>query len=147
MRGYFGIGIEDGKTPENIGGLWRSAHAFGAAFIFTVGHRYPQQPTDTTKAWRHIPLLEYEDADDLVARLPRDSELVGVDNIGAPRPLVSFHHPERAVYVLGAEDRGLSDAMQECCTWIVEIPTSYCLNVATAGAIVLYDRTTDREAS
>ena len=29
MRGYFGIGIENGKTVANIGTLWRSAHNLG----------------------------------------------------------------------------------------------------------------------
>ena len=28
--GYFGIGIENGKTPENLGVLWRSAQNLGA---------------------------------------------------------------------------------------------------------------------
>lgn len=53
--GYFGIGIESAKTPANVGGLWRSAHAFGAAFIFTIGARYPrnhQSRRATAKAAR-----------------------------------------------------------------------------------------------
>lgn len=145
-RGYFGIGIVAGKTPENIGGLWRSAHAFGAAFIFTVGHRYPDrfQPTDTTRAARHIPLLEYGDPSDLIARLPRDAKLVGVEcddgNGYAPAPLPEFGHPERAVYLLGAEDRGIPQDVLGRCDQLVHIPGRYCLNVATAGSIVLYDR-------
>lgn len=50
MRGYFGIGIVEGKSTENVGGLWRSAHALGASMIFTIGFRPPRQPTDTTCA-------------------------------------------------------------------------------------------------
>ena len=38
QQGYFGIGIQNGKTPENLGVLWRSAQNFGASFIFTIGN-------------------------------------------------------------------------------------------------------------
>jgi tRNA (guanosine-2'-O-)-methyltransferase len=142
MRGYFAIGIEHGKTADNLGGLWRCAHAFGAAFMFTVGARYPRQATDTTKAWKHIPLMEYDDMDAFNASIPRECEVIGVDcDNGNPRPLPAFRHPERAIYVLGAEDRGLSAAMLDRVDRLVEIPTDYCLNVATAGGILMYDRT------
>ena len=145
MRGYCGIGIQAAKTPENVGGLWRSAHAFGAAFIFTVGHRYPHQPTDTTKAQRHVPLYEHRDVDGFLRSIPSGASLVGIEcgdhARRTPRPLADFTHPERAVYVLGAEDRGLDREVQDRCDSLVSIPSGLCLNVATAGAIVLYDRT------
>jgi tRNA G18 (ribose-2'-O)-methylase SpoU len=54
--------------------------------------------------------------------------------------LVSFDHPDRAIYLLGAEDRGLSQEALEISDHIVEIPTKYCLNVASTGSIILYDR-------
>lgn len=31
MRGFFEIGIYRGKTPSNVGTLWRSASQMGAA--------------------------------------------------------------------------------------------------------------------
>ncbi len=36
MRGYFGIGAEGISKAMNVGSLFRSAHAFGASFMFTV---------------------------------------------------------------------------------------------------------------
>ena len=36
MRGYFGIGAEGISKPMNLGNLIRSAHAFGASFVFLV---------------------------------------------------------------------------------------------------------------
>ena len=36
MRGYFGIGVEHISKPMNVGNLFRSAHAFGADFIFAI---------------------------------------------------------------------------------------------------------------
>ena len=40
MKGYFGIGIEGASKPMNMGNLMRSAHAFGAGFVFTVNAHY-----------------------------------------------------------------------------------------------------------
>ena len=40
MRGYFGIGVERVSKPMNVGNLFRSAHAFGASFIFTIDAAY-----------------------------------------------------------------------------------------------------------
>ena len=36
MRGYFAIGVEGIGKEMNVGNLFRSAHAFGASFVFTV---------------------------------------------------------------------------------------------------------------
>jgi tRNA C32,U32 (ribose-2'-O)-methylase TrmJ len=54
--------------------------------------------------------------------------------------LPSFRHPVNAAYVLGPERSGLSPAMQRHCRHIVRIPTRFALNLAVAGALVLYDR-------
>lgn len=40
----------------------------------------------------------------------------------------------------GAEEYGLPKEVLEKCHQIVQIPGSYCLNVATAASIVMYDR-------
>lgn len=143
MRGYFGIGIENGKTPINLGTLWRSAHNLEAGFIFTVGQRYKPQTSDTTKAWRNIPLFSYESFDQFFDCIPRECKLIGVEY---PHPrarmLSDFTHPERAIYLLGAEDHGLSRKASEKCHEIVFIPSKRCLNVAVAGSLVMYDRMT-----
>jgi len=139
MRGYFGIGIYKGKTVENIGTLWRGAYQLGADFIFTVGSRYKKQSSDTYKTWRHIPLFQHDDIESLTDSL-YDCVLVGVEMGGTP--LDEFVHPQRCVYLLGAEDHGLSDGMLEKCQHIISIPSiraeSY--NVAQAGTIIMYDR-------
>ncbi len=139
-RGYYGIGVYRSKTEANVGTLWRSAFSLGASFIFTVGRRYPHQPTDVTKAWRHIPLLEYADLDDFLAHRPLDCPLVGVELCERAEPLETFCHPERAIYLLGPEDGSLSTAALDACQYIVQFDSRYCLNVAAAGTVVMYDR-------
>ena len=54
--------------------------------------------------------------------------------------LPSFCHPRCAAYILGMERGSLSPSVTQCCDHVVKIPTNFSLNVATAGAIVMYDR-------
>lgn len=141
-RGFFEIGIFRGKTPANVGTLWRSAYQLGASGIFTVGRRYPKQASDTLQAYRHIPLREYESLEAFVLASPYDCPIVAVEMGGTPLP--EFHHPERAIYLLGAEDHGLSKEALARCHRTVSLPSirtnSY--NVAVAGSLVMFDRMT-----
>ena len=140
-RGYFGIGVYHPKTEVNIGTLLRSADAFGAAFVFTVGRRFRKQASDVWKSWRHIPVFEVADIDGLRRWLPFSCPLVGVELDERARMLSAWSHPERACYLLGAEDHGLPPDVRAACHSLVQIPgASRCLNVASAGSIVLYDR-------
>jgi len=138
--GYFAIGIENPKRECNVGTLWRSAYAFGAAFIFTIGGRYREQSSDTTKAWRHIPLVCFQTLEQFLDARPYDCRLVGVEYDNAACKLAQYGHAKRSIYLLGAEDVGLSNAAKGACDECVIIPSRYCLNVATAGSIVMYDR-------
>lgn len=147
-RGYFGIGIENCKSGANVGTLWRSAHNLGASFIFTIGNRYRYQASDTTKAWRSIPLFQYPTFDDFYANLPHDCQLIGVEfPHEKARPLPEFVHPERCVYLLGAEDHGLSKRAMEKCHRFVFIPSLMCLNVSVAGSLIMYDRHLPRKVA
>lgn len=142
-RGFAAIGIAGGKTPQNLGTLWRAAALYETAFVFTVGKRYPPtQACDTTKTWAHTPLFHFVDLDDLVAHLPESTPLIGVELTDDAIPLDRYPHPVRACYLLGAEDRGLSSAQLARCHQTVQIETAlpYSMNVSVAGSLILYDR-------
>lgn len=124
----------------NLGGLWRSAQAFGAGFIFTIGARYTHQSSDTTKASRHIPYFPFPDLDTFLKSRPFDCQLVAVEIASWSRDLTKFVHPQRCIYILGPENGSLGMKIISHCQAAVEIPTKYCLNVTTAGSIVMYDR-------
>ena len=140
MRGYFGIGILNVKTEANIGTLWRSANIFGASFIFVIGNRYKRQSSDTMQTWRHIPLFHYETFDQFYDFMPYDCQLIGIELDERSIPISEFSHPERCIYLLGAEDSGLSKDALNKCHKIIQLPGDYCLNVSTAGSIVMFDR-------
>jgi tRNA G18 (ribose-2'-O)-methylase SpoU len=139
-RGYFEIGIFNTKTPHNLGTLWRSAYQLGAAGIFTIGHRYSKQASDTVKAYRHIPLRMFENFDEFMAARPHDCPLIAVEMGG--KPLSRFTHPERAIYLLGAEDHGLPQRIIDKCQHIIslEAARTESYNVAVAGSLVMYNR-------
>jgi len=140
MRGYFAIGAERISKPMNMGNLLRSAHAFGAKFFFTIGAhpRAFEAKSDTSKAVHHLPVYHWANADEMI--LPLQCKLVGVELIEGATDLPSFRHPLHAAYVLGPELGVLSGALLSRCDHVIKIPTAFCINVATAGAIVMYDR-------
>jgi tRNA G18 (ribose-2'-O)-methylase SpoU len=142
---YFAIGIEHTKTEANVGTLWRSADLFDAAFVFTIGRRYKRQCSDTMHSWKRIPLFHFDDFADLYAHIPHDCMLVGVELDDRSIALPKYSHPKRAIYLLGAEDNGLTREARQRCHSLVQLPGRYSMNVAAAGTIVLYDRFSKRE--
>lgn len=141
----FAIGVDQPKREVNIGTLWRSAFCLGASLVFTVGRRYSPQSGDTPKTWRQIPCLHFATWEEYRQHAPLAWTPIGVEIGRAATDLRAFHHPAEAVYLLGAEDSGLSNEAAALCKDIVVIPSRYCLNVAVAGSIVMYDRTAKKE--
>jgi tRNA G18 (ribose-2'-O)-methylase SpoU len=140
MRGYFGIGVERLSKPMNAGNLFRSAQALGAGFLFTVAGSYALRKaySDTSQSTHQLPFYEFDDVPSMM--LPNRCQLVGIELIEGAVDLPTFRHPIQAAYVLGPERGSLSPDMLERCDHVIKIPTTFCINVATAGAIVMYDR-------
>ena len=140
-RGYFGLGVHGISKPMNVGNLVRTAHAFGASFVFLIDPQVSMREVgigDTSKTARSMPLYTFESIDHMV--LPRGCRLVGIEFLQDAVDLPSFHHPRQALYLLGPELASLPDDVLGRCDHVLRIPTRFCVNVATAGAIVLYDR-------
>lgn len=139
-RGYFAIGAERMSKALNLGNLMRSAHGFGASFTFTVGATYAalEARADTSKGQLHLPHYNWNGLEEIA--LPAGCKLVGIELLDSAVDLPSFRHPLRAAYVLGPEHGSLSPELLERCDYTVKIPTRFCVNVAMAGAIVMYDR-------
>ena len=139
MRGYFGVGIYHTKTEVNVGTLYRSAYQLGAAFVFTIGRRYKPKASDTYKTTRHIPLYHYKDFNQFQENRPVGAELVGIEMAERAQHIPGFVHPQRAIYLLGAEDHGLPPEISSKCQHLVML-NGGSFNVAVAGSIVMYDR-------
>ena len=140
-RGFFGIGVENLSKPHNAGSLYRTAHAFHADFIFAIAPTVEVRKilkVDTSRAARHVPFYAYETIKDL--NKPLNSKIIGVELMSGAEDLPDFIHPDQAVYIMGPEKGSLSPDIVEKCDFLVKIPTKFCVNVGTAGAILLYDR-------
>lgn len=141
MKGYFGIGVEGISKAMNVGTLFRTAHAFGASFVFTVNAQYNRREgghSDTSDTPRSVPTYHFADLESF--RLPQGCRLVGVEISDDAIELPSFRHPRQAAYVLGAEREGLSKELQSRCDYVVKIPTRFSVNLGVAGALIMYDR-------
>ena len=141
MRGYTVIALECPKFHQNVGGALRAAHCYGADLIVLSGNRFRKQLTDTTKAYRHIPMLRTGDKD-IMDFVPYDCIPIAVEfvNEASSIPLPSFEHPERGFYIFGAEDATLGSRIVGRCKHQVYVPTDYCMNLAATVNVVLYDK-------
>lgn len=146
-RGFACVGLDNPKTPVNIGSVLRAAGCFGVAMVALSGPRpsrlckIGRTPTDTMRAVRHIPTIWVNDLHDAI---PHDCVPVAVELIDGAKCLVDYKHPERAFYVFGAEDATLGKRVLSWCRDVVYIPTNGCLNLAACVNVVLYDRTMKR---
>jgi tRNA G18 (ribose-2'-O)-methylase SpoU len=141
MRGYFGVGVEEISKPGNVGNLMRTTHAFGGSFFFFIKPGIDMdavRSSDTSAATQHMPMYVHETIEAM--QLPRHCQLVGVELTDDAIDLPYFRHPTQAAYILGPEKGSLSPGVQARCDHIIKIPTSFCINVGIAGAIVIYDR-------
>ncbi len=141
MRGYFGIGVEGISKAFNVGNLFRTAHAFGASFVFTINAHFRARDaakSDTSRALGHVPFYDWDTVEDMA--LPKGCELVAVELLDEAVELPSFHHPKNAAYVLGRERGNVSEPLLARANHVLKIPTKFCLNVGIAGAIIMYDR-------
>jgi tRNA(Leu) C34 or U34 (ribose-2'-O)-methylase TrmL len=105
--------------------------------VMRTGRRYGREAADTTKAYRHIPLLH---VDDIFAAVPFDCVPVAVDLLDGAYELPNYRHPQRAFYIFGPEDGTLGRAVADRCRDKLMIPTRYCMNLAATVNVVLYDR-------
>ena len=82
MRGYFAMGAEGISKSRNLGNLMRSAHAFGASWVFTVDAMHEEKElrqADTSGTEGSVPLYNFDNLDAMM--LPKGCALVGIDGI------------------------------------------------------------------
>ena len=63
------IALDNPKRKENVGGVMRACHVFGASLVVISGNRINEKirsHVDTTKAYKHIPTIAAENVLDAV---------------------------------------------------------------------------------
>jgi len=138
MRGFSVVALENPKDSANVGGAIRAARCYGAAMVVMDGDRVAKvKHPAAVKGYRHVPVIQ---TDDLFGVLPFDCVPVAVEVFDDTTMLQDFEHPERAFYIFGPEDGGLSRRTIQRCRAVVTVPTRDCMNLAATVNVVLYDR-------
>lgn len=137
MSKFAAIGLDHPKDIANLGGVMRAAKCYDAACVVIGGGRFKHSITDTTKAYRSIPVIQL---DDVCAGIPFDCVPVAVDLIEGATPLPEYKHPARAFYIFGPEDGTLGSRIISKCRDVVFVPTMHCMNLAATANVILYDR-------
>jgi TrmH family RNA methyltransferase len=118
--------------PGNVGTLIRTADSFGAAVELSVGCADPTGPKAlraSAGALFRVPLGKAA------------GQMIGLVAHGG-KPLRDIEFGDATVFVVGAERKGLPQEALARCDLAATIPTpgpAESLNVATAGAIALYE--------
>ena len=123
--------------PGNVGTLIRTADAFGAAIVLSDGCADPLAPkalrASAGSIWR-VPVGAWDASNKLLQGTTR---VALVAHGGAP--LASLDLSGRISFLLGAERRGLADAVERDVDATIPLVGAESLNVAAAGAIALYE--------
>jgi len=125
MRGYYCVGLDNPKNGINLGSALRACGCFGATFLAYSGRRIKPGNSDVRKIHRHAPLIR---TDDLHKIIPYNCVPVAVDLVEGAENLATFKHPERAMYIFGAEDATLGKRILDWCKHKVVIPAIISFN-------------------
>lgn len=134
------IGLTDPKSPTNVGAVMRAAGCYAVDKVLYTGQRYDRAApfyTDTKNASQRIPL---EGIDSFLDYQTSQRQLICVDLVEGAIALPDFTHPPQAIYVFGAEDSSVSQALVDRADAVVYVPTIGCMNLAASVNVLLYDR-------
>jgi tRNA(Leu) C34 or U34 (ribose-2'-O)-methylase TrmL len=142
-----GIVLVTPRFAFNVGMAVRLASCYGFNQLWFTGDRVrleiekrarlPRE--ERMKGWRNVEMINYDRPLDM---FPDDAVPVAVEVRANSERLQHFIHPKKAVYVFGPEDGSIPGPFLAKCHRFVVIPTrkSFCLNLATALATILWDR-------
>lgn len=139
------IALINPRYGHNVGGALRAASNFGAAQVWWTGkrvnldegggERLPRE--ERMKGYKDVELIQF---DEFFDHFPSDIVPVAVERRPNSEQLPDFVHPEKALYVFGPEDGSIERVHLQHCHRFVVIPTRFCINLAAAVNVVLYDR-------
>lgn len=134
--------------PRNLGAIVRSAAFFGMRYVIAAKDRQvgiTQGAVNTAQggfAWTN--LVQVANVARVLESLKEKGFWVaGADMQGEPLAKIAGKY-EKCAYVLGSEDKGLSDLVKKRCDLVVSIPGGAALeslNVSVAASILMYAET------
>ncbi len=151
-RNNFLILLDRVQDPGNMGTIIRTADALGAnGILITSGCVDPYNPKTiraTMGSIFHIPLIHYDNVDEVLLDLKKRNIEVISTGLESSRPCYEIDFTKDFVLVIGNEASGISERVQELSDTIVKIPMqgrAESLNAAIASGIVMYEASRQRQ--
>jgi tRNA G18 (ribose-2'-O)-methylase SpoU len=130
------------KAGFNVPKIFRSAQAFGARELHLVGIG-PFDPAAAKGAFKAVPARFYDDFAASYEDLKGRGYRLFVLQAGCPDSLMEAVLPERAAFVFGHEEMGVSfdpaDYPDIGCLSIPQVGPMDSLNVSVAASVVMYE--------
>ncbi|MCR4427686.1 MAG: RNA methyltransferase [Firmicutes bacterium] len=140
------VALDGVGDPGNVGTIIRTSAALGVGgVVLGPGCASPSNPKvvrASMGAMFRIPVSELRDLSGFLARVRRLGMAVVVSDPESGVPPDQIQFGERAVLVIGAEARGVSDPVAHLATAQVRIPMAHdveSLNAGAAAAILIYE--------
>lgn len=136
-------GVED---PHNLGAILRTAWLMGVEAVLVPSERavglVPTVHKVSCGGVEHVPVIEVPNLSNALTNLKERGFWVFGLAAGGTKTIRELKLPEKVVWVLGAEDKGLRTTTERSCDELVSIPqcdnaASY--NVSVATGITLYE--------
>jgi tRNA(Leu) C34 or U34 (ribose-2'-O)-methylase TrmL len=134
----------DPRDPFNVGAAVRAASCFGVQQVWITGRRCAEKVWSQKRIPREERMKGFSDVDIILEDEPLqyfpDAVPIAVELLPNSENLLSFEHPERAVYLFGPEDGTVPKSVRGLCHRRVFIPTRHCTNLGAAIYLLFYDR-------
>lgn len=140
------VALVNPKYAHNVGGVVRAASCFQVPQVWFTGDRVATEGDrkrvrlpreERMKGYGEVDICH---GDYFFDAFPKNVTPVAIDLLPNTESLISFEHPENALYVFGPEDGSLDSVTLRHCHRFVHIPMAHCANLSSAVYMVLYDR-------
>ena len=147
------VALDSPKFAHNVGAAVRAASCFGVPQVWMSGRRvsleggkgHARLPREERmRGYQEVQLCH---ADYFLDAFGPGIVPVAVELRPGSESLLTFVHPERAVYVFGPEDGSIGPGLIPLCHRFVTIPARHCLNLSSAVYTVLFHRHMQRVAA
>lgn len=133
------------NDAKNIGAIFRLADASGVQKVFFVSDKLPKKFIKIDKvarSTRHIIPHLFCSKTEVLKNLNSDVNIVAIETTDKSIPYNDFLPEGTTALILGSEVNGVSEFFLKECHEAIHIPMhglNSSMNVAMAGAIVIYD--------
>ena len=140
------LALDEISDPHNVGALLRSAWLFGCAGLIVperrTAHLTPSVIKVASGGAEHVPVIVSAHLNnDLTILKDKGFWIYGLAGEGH-QTLSQIRFHEKAVLLIGAEDKGLRTSTRRACDEMIRIPqldVEASFNASVAGAIALYE--------